>query len=146
MRLASASPWWQHELSGRGLDATPGRAGRAECLQGADEHRPALPEGERGGYAWSANRREREEEEAALLVRVRLGAGLSRLATGPLLTLDLAEGATVEDLYVRLREAQPELGPALRAALPVVAGEHVAPDRRLADRQEIALLLPVAGG
>jgi molybdopterin converting factor small subunit len=71
---------------------------------------------------------------------------LSRLATGPLLTLDLAEGATVEDLYARLRDAQPELAPALRAALPVVAGEHVGPDRRLADRQEIALLLPVSGG
>jgi molybdopterin converting factor small subunit len=81
-----------------------------------------------------------------VLVRVRLGAGLSRLAAAPLLTLDLADGATVEDLYARLGDAQPELGPALRAALPVVAGEHVERDRRLADRQEIALLLPVSGG
>ena len=81
-----------------------------------------------------------------MLVRVRLGAGLSRLAAAPLLALELDDGATVEDLYTRLGAAQPELAPALRAALPVVAGEHVARDRRLADRQEVALLLPVSGG
>jgi molybdopterin converting factor small subunit len=91
-------------------------------------------------------RLKREEEGAAVVVRVRLGAGLSRLAAAPLLTIDLAEGATVEDLYVRLRDAEPDLGPALRAALPVLGGEHVPRDRRLADRQEIALLLPVSGG
>ncbi len=79
-------------------------------------------------------------------VRVRLGAGLSRLSAAPLLTVDLADGATVGDLYARLRDTEPDLGPALRSALPVVAGEHVLPERRLADRQEIALLLPVSGG
>jgi molybdopterin converting factor small subunit len=81
-----------------------------------------------------------------VLIHVRLGAGLSRLAAAPRLTIDLAEGATVEDLYARLCDAEPDLGPALRAALPVLRGEHVTRDRRLADRQEIALLLPVSGG
>jgi molybdopterin converting factor small subunit len=79
-------------------------------------------------------------------VRVRLGSGLSRLSAAPLLTVDLAEDATVADLYVRLGDTQPALAPALRAALPIVAGEHVPRDRRLADRQEVALLLPVSGG
>jgi molybdopterin converting factor small subunit len=79
-------------------------------------------------------------------VRVRLGAGLSRLSAAPLLTVDLADGATVEDLLVRLRDTEPELAPALRSALPVVAGEHAPRDRPLADRQEVALLLPVSGG
>ncbi len=79
-------------------------------------------------------------------VRVRLGAGLARLSTAPLVTVRLAEGATVGRLFEHLAEAQPELAPALRAALPVVAGEHVARDRRLADREQVALLLPVAGG
>jgi molybdopterin converting factor small subunit len=79
-------------------------------------------------------------------VRVRMGAGLSRLAASPRLTLDLPDGATVADLYTHLGAAQPELGPALRSALPVVAGEHVPRDRALAHRQEVALLLPVAGG
>ena len=79
-------------------------------------------------------------------VRVRLGAGLSRLSQAPLLTVDLDDGATVDDLYARVRAAEPGVAPALLAALPVVAGEHVGRDRRLADRDEIALLLPVSGG
>ena len=79
-------------------------------------------------------------------VRVRLGAGLSRLSAAPLITVELADDATVEDLYARLRRTEPELAPALRSALPVVAGEHVPRDQRLADRQEVALLLPISGG
>jgi molybdopterin converting factor small subunit len=75
-----------------------------------------------------------------------MGAGLSRLAAAPRLTLELPDGATVEDLYAHLAAAHADLGPALRAALPVVAGEHVPRDRALAHRQEVALLLPVAGG
>ena len=79
-------------------------------------------------------------------VRVRLGAGLARLSAAPLLTVDLADGATVDELYERLRDIDPDLAPALRSALPVVAGEHVSRDRRLADRDQVALLLPVSGG
>lgn len=79
-------------------------------------------------------------------VRVRLGAGLSRLSTAPALTLELDEGATVDDLLARLRETEPELAPSLRSALPVIGGVHADPGRCLEDRQEIALLLPVSGG
>jgi molybdopterin converting factor small subunit len=87
-----------------------------------------------------------EESNAAMQVRVRLGAGLSRLSDAPLLSVELADGSTVEDLYARLRDTEPALAAALRSALPVVAGEHVTRDRRLADREELALLLPVSGG
>jgi molybdopterin converting factor small subunit len=79
-------------------------------------------------------------------VRVRLGAGLSRLSVAPALTLELDDGATVEDLLARLREREPDLAPALRSALPVIGGAHDDPGRRLEDHQEIALLLPVSGG
>jgi molybdopterin converting factor small subunit len=79
-------------------------------------------------------------------VRVRLGAGLARLSAAPLKTVEVAEGATVADLFDRLGEAEPELAPALRSVLPVVAGEHVMRDQVLQDRQEVALLLPVSGG
>jgi MoaE-MoaD fusion protein len=79
-------------------------------------------------------------------VRVRLGAGLARLSGAPLKTVEVAEGATVADLFTRLGEDEPELAPALRSVLPVVAGEHVARDQVLTDRQEVALLLPVSGG
>ena len=79
-------------------------------------------------------------------VRVRLGAGLSRLSRAPRLTVDLAEGATVHDLFARLGDVDPELAPALRSALPVIAGSHARGDQVLTDRQEVALLLPVSGG
>jgi molybdopterin converting factor small subunit len=79
-------------------------------------------------------------------IRVRLGAGLARLSAAPLKTVEVAEGATVGDLFARLGDDEPQLAPALRSVLPVVAGEHVARDHVLADRQEVALLLPVSGG
>jgi molybdopterin converting factor small subunit len=79
-------------------------------------------------------------------VRVRLGAGLVRLAAAPFVHVEVPEGATVGDLFARLAEDEPELAPALRSVLPVVAGEHVTRDQVLADRQEVALLLPVSGG
>ncbi len=82
----------------------------------------------------------------AVQVRVRLGAGLSRLSTAPALTLELEDGATVDDLLARLGDQEPDLGPALRSALPVIGGVHAEHGRRLEDRQEIALLLPVSGG
>jgi molybdopterin converting factor small subunit len=79
-------------------------------------------------------------------VRVRLGAGLSRFADAPLLSLDLAEGASVDDLLAALSAEQPALGPALRSALPVLAGAHVERAQPLQAGDEVALLIPVAGG
>jgi molybdopterin converting factor small subunit len=79
-------------------------------------------------------------------VRVRLGAGLSRFADAPMLSVDLADGASVDDLLVALGTQQPALEPALPSVLPVVAGTHVERDRRLLAGDEVALLIPVAGG
>ena len=79
-------------------------------------------------------------------VRVRLGAGLSRLSAAPMLTVELADGATVDELYERLGATEPELAPALRSALPVVGGEHVPRDLLAIGQPPVALLLPVSGG
>jgi molybdopterin converting factor small subunit len=79
-------------------------------------------------------------------VRVRLGAGLNRVADAPLLSLDLAEGASVDDLLTALGADQPALAPALRSALPVLAGETVEREQQLSAGDEVALLIPVAGG
>jgi molybdopterin converting factor small subunit len=79
-------------------------------------------------------------------IRVRLGAGLSRFADAPQLSIDLADGASVDDLLAALGTEQPQLAPALNSALPVVAGMHVEREQRLHAGDEVALLIPVAGG
>lgn len=79
-------------------------------------------------------------------VRVRLAAGLAEIFGAPFLAVDLADGATVTDLYTRLAETEPDAAPALRSALAIVAGEHAGGDDILQHRQEVALLLPISGG
>jgi molybdopterin converting factor small subunit len=79
-------------------------------------------------------------------IRVRLGAGLSRFADAPLLSIDLADGASVDDLLAALSAQQPSLEPALPSVLPVVAGTHVEREQQLHAGDEVALLIPVAGG
>jgi molybdopterin synthase catalytic subunit/molybdopterin synthase sulfur carrier subunit len=81
-----------------------------------------------------------------LQIRVRLGAGLSRFAGSPLLALEVPDGGSIEDLYAALGERHPELAPALPSALPVVGGTHVERDTALHPGDEVALLIPVAGG
>jgi molybdopterin converting factor small subunit len=81
-----------------------------------------------------------------MIVRIRLGSSLARLAPAPVLSLELPDGATVDDLYHRLASRTPELAPALATALPLMDGEHVERGRRLTGGKEIALLTPVAGG
>ena len=78
-------------------------------------------------------------------IRVRLSAGLAELFRAPFLTINLADGATVADLYARLAESEPDAAPALRSALAVVTGEHAGRDDPLQRRQEVAMLLPISG-
>jgi molybdopterin converting factor small subunit len=79
-------------------------------------------------------------------IRIRLGSGISRLAPSPVLTLELPDGATIGELYDSLGVSHPELGPALPSALAVVGGSQVERRRPLRHGDEVALLLPVAGG
>jgi sulfur-carrier protein len=79
-------------------------------------------------------------------IDVRLGPGLSRLAGGPRLAVDVADGATVGDLLGRVAEEQPVLAAGLPSALTVVRGTQVGDERVLAEGDEVALLTPVAGG
>jgi molybdopterin converting factor small subunit len=79
-------------------------------------------------------------------IRVRLGAGLSRFAGSPLLALEVPDGSSVDDLLIALGERHPDLAPALPSALPVVGGSHVERAAPLHPGDEVALLIPVAGG
>ena len=67
-----------------------------------------------------------------------LGNGLSRI------TVTLESGATVADLLKYLRERYP-VAP-IATAVAVISGEHVSSTTLLSDGQEVALLLPIAGG
>ena len=71
---------------------------------------------------------------------------MSRFADAPQLSVDLADGSSVDDLLAALGAQQPSLAPALSAALPVLAGAHVERTQRLEAGDEVALLIPVAGG
>ena len=79
-------------------------------------------------------------------VRIRLGSAIARLAPSPLLSIELPDGATVEDLYKQLGAAHPEIAPALGSALALIEGAHVRRGRPLCNGDEVALLTPVSGG
>jgi molybdopterin converting factor small subunit len=79
-------------------------------------------------------------------VTVRLSGELARIAGAARLALDLPDGARVADACALLAERLPELGGALGSTLPVVRGTHVEPAHELEVGDELALLLPAAGG
>lgn len=79
-------------------------------------------------------------------INTRLSGELAVLVGRPRLTVTLPAEATVADLMERLRQAYPEATQRLNTAVPVVAGRHVSPDAPLSDGQEVAFLLPIAGG
>lgn len=79
-------------------------------------------------------------------VNVRLSAGLAQLIGYPRLAVSLAEEATVADLLSQLRQQHPALEQRLGSAIPMIEGRHVTPAEPLLAGQEVALLLPVAGG
>ena len=79
-------------------------------------------------------------------VGVRLGGALVRLAPSSKLAVELSDGATLDDLYVALGDAHPDLDAAMRSALPVLEGTHIDKHHVLAHGDEVALLPPAAGG
>lgn len=81
-----------------------------------------------------------------LQVVVRLGSGLATGAGTRRLRVELPQESTVETLLARLGEIEPAIGPALDSALPVLRGTHASGREPLADGDEVALLIPVAGG
>lgn len=79
-------------------------------------------------------------------VQVRLGSGLAAAAGARRLQVELPREATVDTLLERLRATEPVIAPALDSALPVLRGTHASGAQALADGDEVALLIPVAGG
>lgn len=79
-------------------------------------------------------------------VQVRLGPGLATAAGRRRFGVVLPPHATVETLLERVRDVEPAIAAGLEAALPVVGGTHASKQQELADGDEVALLIPVAGG
>ena len=79
-------------------------------------------------------------------VHVRLSAGLAQHLGRARLTVWLPDDATVADLMAHLRTEYPSLASRLNTAVPIVAGRHVSQTEPLVDGQEVALLVPIAGG
>jgi sulfur carrier protein ThiS len=79
-------------------------------------------------------------------VRVRLSVGLAPINGNTRLIISLAENATVADLLDQLRAQHPTLASKINTAIPMVAGRPATPSDRLVEAQEVALLLPAAGG
>jgi molybdopterin converting factor small subunit len=79
-------------------------------------------------------------------VHVRLSAGLAPAVGNSRLVVTLAENATVADLLDQLRAQHPALASKMDTAIPMVSGRLATPSERLTELQEVALLLPAAGG
>ena len=84
--------------------------------------------------------------DPAVQVLVRLGSGLATSAGTRRLQVELPGEATVDALLTRVGELEPAIAPALGSALPVVRGTHASREQALSDGDEVALLIPVAGG
>ena len=79
-------------------------------------------------------------------VNIRLSGELAALAGRPRFGMTLADGSTVSDLMERLRREYPHLWPRMDTAVPIISGQHVPRSALLAEGQEVAFLLPIAGG
>jgi molybdopterin converting factor small subunit len=81
-----------------------------------------------------------------VVIRVRLGHGVARLASSPVLSVELDQGATVADACTRLGTAHPDLARALPSTLAIVGGAQVGRHHALSAGDELALLMPLSGG
>lgn len=79
-------------------------------------------------------------------VTVRLSGELAAQAGRPRFSVTLADGATVGALTDLLRQEYLESAPLIDTAVPIIAGRHVTQDEPLQSGQEVAFLLPIAGG
>ncbi len=81
-----------------------------------------------------------------MTVHVRLSARLAQEVGLARLSVTLSDGATVADLREQLRAQYPTAAPHLALAVPVIAGQPVDWTTSVAPDQEVAFLLPIAGG
>ena len=81
-----------------------------------------------------------------MTVHVRLSGELAQKVGLARLAITVSDGSTVADLREQLRAQHPAAAPQLALAVPVIAGQAVNWTATLASDQEVAFLLPIAGG
>ena len=81
-----------------------------------------------------------------MYVSVRLSAALAQITGLPRLQVEVDDGATVADLVSALNSRYPALASRLQHAVPIMDGSHAAQNAPLESGQEVAFLMPVAGG
>ncbi|MCU0483801.1 MAG: molybdenum cofactor biosynthesis protein MoaE [Chloroflexi bacterium] len=81
-----------------------------------------------------------------LRIKVRLFAMQRETAGTRELRLEMPLGSTVDDAWAAVVEVVPALAPGRKSLRFAVNGDYSAPDRQLADGDEIACIPPVSGG
>ena len=81
-----------------------------------------------------------------MVVRVRLSQGLADHIGRSRITVSVPEGSCVADVVAAVKADYSELGLRLESAVAVVGGQHVPLSESITGQEEVALLLPVAGG
>ncbi|HZD11222.1 MAG TPA: MoaD/ThiS family protein [Candidatus Binatia bacterium] len=79
-------------------------------------------------------------------VFVRLNGSLAEALGTSRLTVQLPEPATLADLIANLSKRHPSTVELLSRAVPVSGGKHLGATFVLPADQEVALLMPIAGG
>ncbi len=79
-------------------------------------------------------------------VTVRLSAALAQLTGNPRVQLTVPDDARLADVTAALVQSYPAIEGRLAYAIPIVAGDHAAPQAAVSPGQEIAFLMPAAGG
>lgn len=79
-------------------------------------------------------------------VRVKLFAVAKERAGSEVVTVEVADGATVADVRQALIAAVPALASVVPHALWAVDAEYAADTARVTEQSEIALIPPVSGG
>jgi len=79
-------------------------------------------------------------------VSVRLSAALAQITGAARMQVTVCDAATVADVRQALLASCPALAPRLQHAVSMVGGNHASPTDIVSADQEVAFLMPVAGG
>lgn len=82
-----------------------------------------------------------------MLIFIRLNGSLAQSIGTPHLQLTLPQNdPTIEDMLQMLTDMYPQAEQQFQQAIPVINGLHQAKSKSLVAHQEVALLMPMAGG